>query len=322
MRWRQRGAALLLALLTVSVITTLAAGLVWQQWRSLQVETAERARGQADWLLTGALDWAMLILREDARSSSVDTLGEPWAVPLAESRLSTFLAAGQGGDGATANATDSSSLPDAFLSGHIEDAQAAYNLRNLIARDPATGKDIISPVELAVVQRLCEQAKVGRETAGQIAQGLLRAWGASEDGNAPLPPRRFDDLRWLGVTPAVLDALRPWLTLLPVVTPVNVNTAPREVLAALLDLPLGAAQQLVQDRATRPWNGIPALRQSLPPSVPDSLLTSARVAVSTRFFRVTGRLRMDDLVLEKESLVLRMGLQLTALDTQTRLQTP
>src|SRR5688572_8051457 len=93
-RTAQRGAALLLAMMILTFVTTLAAGMVWQQWRAVEVETAERARTQSAWILVGALDWARLILREDARASGgQDHLGEPWAVPLAEARLSTFLAA-------------------------------------------------------------------------------------------------------------------------------------------------------------------------------------------------------------------------------------
>ena len=37
-----RGAALLLALTLVALVATLAAGMVWQQWRAVQVEAAER----------------------------------------------------------------------------------------------------------------------------------------------------------------------------------------------------------------------------------------------------------------------------------------
>ncbi len=89
----QRGAALLLAMMILTLVATLASGMVWQQSRSIQVEAAERARVQSAWILNGALDWARLILREDARSGGADHLGEPWATPLAEARLSTFLAA-------------------------------------------------------------------------------------------------------------------------------------------------------------------------------------------------------------------------------------
>ena len=48
-------------------------------------------RVQSAWLLTGALDWARLILRQDAITGGADHLAEPWAVPLNEARLSTFL---------------------------------------------------------------------------------------------------------------------------------------------------------------------------------------------------------------------------------------
>ncbi|HQS33035.1 MAG TPA: type II secretion system protein GspK, partial [Polaromonas sp.] len=74
---RQSGAALLAAMLTVTLVATFAASALWQQWRSVEVETAERARVQAGWILTGALDWSRLILREDGRAGGADYLAEP-----------------------------------------------------------------------------------------------------------------------------------------------------------------------------------------------------------------------------------------------------
>ncbi|MBC7602922.1 MAG: general secretion pathway protein GspK, partial [Ramlibacter sp.] len=67
---RQSGAALLMAMLTVALVATFAAAALWQQWRSIEVETAERARVQSSWILTGAPDWARLVLREDLRSGN------------------------------------------------------------------------------------------------------------------------------------------------------------------------------------------------------------------------------------------------------------
>ena len=64
----QQGAALLMAMLTVALVATLAAAGMWLQWRSIEVEAAERQRAQSHWLLLGALDWARIILREDARA--------------------------------------------------------------------------------------------------------------------------------------------------------------------------------------------------------------------------------------------------------------
>ena len=139
---RARGAALLAAMITVTVVATLASAALWDQWRSVEVETAERTRIQAHWLLQGALDWARLVLREDARTSTVDHLGEPWAIPLHEARLSEFLALGQ-----TESSTDDLAQTS-FLSGRITDLQSRYNLTNLVQR----GK--IVPVELDTLKRL------------------------------------------------------------------------------------------------------------------------------------------------------------------------
>ena len=77
-----RGAALLVAMVLLTLVATLAAGMVWQQWRAVQVEIAERGRAQLAWILSGAADWARLILREDLRADNqrgqlVDHLNEP-----------------------------------------------------------------------------------------------------------------------------------------------------------------------------------------------------------------------------------------------------
>ncbi|MEG1201962.1 MAG: type II secretion system protein GspK, partial [Comamonas sp.] len=133
----QRGAALLAAMLTVTLVATIAASAVWQQWRNLEVEGAERTRVQAAWLLLGGLDFSRQILRQDARvSAGADSLSEPWSVPLAEARLSTFLQATNN----QTNVDDSTiDAAQAFLSGAIVDAQARLNIRNLVngnALDP------------------------------------------------------------------------------------------------------------------------------------------------------------------------------------------
>lgn len=287
---RQHGAALLLAMLILTLVATTAAGMAWHQQRAIDVETAERARTQAAWILNGALDWARLILREDARSGGADHLGEPWAVPLAEARLSTFLAADRD------NSADSTL--DAFLSGAITDAQSRYNLRNLAG---AEGKP--NPVEVAALARLCEAVGVSADTAARLGEGLMAAWAGEDE--APLPPGRVAQLGWLGIDPDTLQRLAPYVTLLPARTPVNANTAPREVLVAAIDgIDLSVAERIVQSRQREPFRSADALRPLLPADVaPDA----ARVAVTTRYFEVTGRLRLESRVLEERSLVERRG---------------
>ena len=303
-RQAQQGAALLTAMLIVVLVTTLASAMVWQQWRAVQVEAAERARTQAAWILAGALDWARLILREDARSGSATTLNDPWATPLAEARLSSFLAADK------AHTDDG---PEAFLSGAIADAQSRYNLRNLV---DDTGKVI--PAEAAGLQRLFESVGVSPDLATRITSGLRGALApaGSEDRPAspPLMPRTVSQLTWLGVDTASLRRLAPYVVILPVRTPVNLNTAPREVIAASVEgLDVGVAERLVQARKRTPFKTVADAQAALPDNL---TLDTNRVGVLSNFFEVRGRVRLGDRMLEDLSLVERRGLDIVPLQRQ------
>ena len=303
---QQRGAALLLAKIIVTLIATLAVSMVWQQWRAVQVETAERARAQSAWILSGALDWAGLILKEDARPSAapVDHLGEPWAVPLAEARLSTFLAAD------TDNTDDA---PEAFLSGSITDAQSHFNLRNLI-----DAKGEVSPLDLAILRRLCENVNVTATTADLLAKGLKAAYATAGSAGAPadppLVPKRISQLVWLGVDAQALQRLEPHIVLLPESTKVNINTASREVIAAAIPgLNVGDAERLVQYRQRTPFLKQLDIQGQLPAMTPVEL---QGVDVASRYFEVRGRLRLSDRVLEQRSLVERNQKTITVLSSE------
>jgi len=309
-RATQRGAALLLAMLILTLVATLASGMLWQQWRGIEIESAERTRAQGSWLLNGALDWARLILREDARNGGSDHLGEPWALPLAESRLSTFLAADK-------NNTVDDEGPEAFLSGRIFDAQSRLNLQNLIGEEEAEALK-----DLQALQRLCQATGQTADTADRIARGLREASAALDEvdasqpadkaaANAMLMPRRVEQLVWLGIDPLAVQALRPYIDLLPVRTTVNVNTAPPEVLmAAIAGLDRGSAERVVQMRARKPFETLEDLKAALPPALsPDAKY----VGVNSSFFEVQGQLRFEQHLLRERSLVQRKGLDMVVL---------
>lgn len=296
-------------MVAVTLITALAAGMVWQQYRAIQIEAAERARSQAAWILLGALDWSRLILREDGRTGGIDHAGEPWATPLAEARLSTFLAADRG-----IAAQDDG--PEAFLSGSISDAQSRYNLRNLLGSD---GKLVAS--ETAVLGRLCAAANLPTDIATRLGQSLAEAWapetpagrgGASGSatgrGAGPasrtLPIRRFEHLAWLGFDAATVEALRPLVDILPAPTPLNINTAPREVLAAVLDIDAGTGERIVQLRQRQAFDTLDRLAAQLPPG---TRIDAQRVGFGSQYFEISGNLRLDQRVLEERSLVMRRG---------------
>jgi general secretion pathway protein K len=307
----QRGAALLLALLILTLIVTLAANMVWQQWRALQVETAERARTQSAWILSGALDWARLILREDEKNNQrdpADHLGEPWAVPLAEARLSSFLAADRDN-----NAPDDADALDAFLSGVITDAQSRWNLRRLI-----NAKGEVVPEELAVLQRLCEAAQLGSGMANQIASAAARAWAPAQGGGADdglIAPQRLSQWQWAGIDPKALELLEPWVIILPVADAgLNVNTAPAEVITATVEgMSAGLARRLVQDRQREPLKQLGS-GASLNYFAPQTNFNA--LAVTSRYFIVQGRLRLEGQVLEERSLVERRNLEMVVLSRE------
>lgn len=296
----QQGAALLTAMLIVTLVASLSAAMVWRQHRAVQIEAAERARAQGAWILQGALDWARLILREDARAKRnepVDHLGEVWAVPLAEARLSTFLAA-EAGSGVSA-ADDG---PEAFLSGAIEDAQSRYNLRNLIAAGEGAAR------ERATLAQLCESAGIGAHNVALIADGLRAAYASQGDGSgAPLRPHSLAQLRWLGLQPETVERLQPLVTLLPRPTPLNLNTAPREVIAAVLGVDLASAEAIVQRRRSQPFKSIETVGALLPQGTP---LENQRVAVDSSYFFVNARLRLDERVQEERALIWREDLNI------------
>jgi general secretion pathway protein K len=301
---------MLLALLILTLVATLSAGMVWQQWRAIQVEAAERARSQAAWILSGALDWARLILREDARNNVTDKrdhLGEPWAVPLAEARLSSFLAADRDNNSVAEN----DSL-DAFLSGSISDAQAQWNLRRLLDAD---GK--VVPDELAALQRLCDAAGAPGDCANRLAAALVKAWAPAADASvedAVIAPQRLSQLVWLGLDADLLRRLEPLVTLLPESTQVNVNTASAEVIAATVSgMSLGAAQRLVQERARAPLRDLTSATALAFFPVGANL---GGLSATTSYFIVQGRLRLETRVLEERSLVKRNQLDIVVLQRE------
>ena len=301
---RARGAALLSAMLTVALVASLAASALWLQWRSVEIEAAQRARAQSLWILTGAQDWARLILREDARSGGADHLGEPWAVPLAEARLSTFLAAN------TSDTDLGDTADQVFLSGAIQDLQARLNVYNLVDG----GK--ISQADVRSFARLFAQLGLPSAELGALAENLRFALHTRSDSSAtrraPLLPQRVEQLGWLGLSPRSLAILGPYITLLPTRTPVNLNTASAPVLQACIPgLDLAQAQRLASARQNSHFRSLADASQVISEAPPE--LNDAQHSVQSRFFEIQGRLRMEQAAIEERSVVQREGLQVKTL---------
>lgn len=297
MKRLQSGAALLAAMLTVTLVATFAAAAMWQQWRSIEVESADRSRVQSAWILNGALDWARLILREDFNADRTDHLAEPWAVPLQEARLSTFLAADP------TNNADTTGADNVFLSGDISDLQARMNVATLVQAGSVQTKSLEN------FQRLFDILGLPQDQLARMAENLRSASDISVDNRnaarAPLMPQRLEQLAWLGVAPETIAALGPYATVLPSAsTKVNINTASAEVLYAVgRNLSLADAKRLVVERERQHFRNVADAAKLVQGAQFD--LTQA--SVDSQYFEVRGRLRLEQVVIEERSVVQRTG---------------
>ena len=296
-RQAQNGAAILMAMLTVVLVATMASAALWQQWRAVEVESAERTRTQATWILIGALDWARLILKEDARKGGADHLAEPWALALEQARLSTFLAA----DRSDSLAGDANQ--NAFLSGQMLDLQSRLNTTNLIQDGKVHGATV------QMFARLFDQLGLDPSVLETLVTQLLLS--TSDKPQAPLRPQDIDQLAWLGVDADSIERMRPFVTILPERTAVNLNTASPIVLVACLGIEPVAAQQLVQARSLNPWDNLEAVRAFAPSSLRS--LDAQTVSIQSRFFELHGTLQIDNHTVHETSVVQRDGLQIKTL---------
>ena len=315
-RGRQAGAALLLALLIMTLVATLAAGMVWLQWRGIEVEAAERARTQAEWLLNASLDWGNLILKSSIRQGDLeDDLGQPWATPLAETKLSSFLSA----DG---NHQDDSG-PEAYLSGQITDAQSKYNLYNLVLPLAGAGKK----TEIQRLQILFSAIGVSPDVATTIASGLSMSYsaqqaqkdqsGQADSTNAVMMPIEVADLAWYGIDPKVLKTITPFVQIIPFTgnkaMTINANTAPAEVLmTGCPGMTRAQAEQVILQRRQKPFTD-PA---KVPADVNMAVATACGgtaddgapkgiFSVNSQYFEIYGQLRYEQHVIRERSVVFR-----------------
>ena len=236
MRIGERGAAVVMAMGVVALAAVAATAILVSQstWSRRAELAADHAQAQE--LVQAGSDWARALLFDDGRSSSIDDLDEPWALRLPPVPV-------EGGE----------------LVGYIVDQQGLFNLNNLVS----DGK--LNVTQFARFQRLLSILGLPESLADAVVDWI-------DADNQPQPQNGAEDEYYLALDPPYLAAnrpmidvdelalvrgfdpsvrarLAPFVTALPDPTAVNVNTAPPEVLAALIEgLDLDAARLLVARR--------------------------------------------------------------------------
>lgn len=275
MRTRQFGVAIVLAMGVVAVAALAATAiLVSQSTWSRQVElTAGRA--QAQLLIQAGLDWARAVLSDDRRASSVDHLGEPWALRLPPIPVD-----------------------NGSLAGYIEDQQGKFNLNNLVK----DGK--VNLAQLAHFRRLLSVLDLPPTLAGALADWIdadsdpQPQGGAEDEYYGSLQPpylaanRPLIDVAELalvrGFDDNVRARLRPFVTALPRATAVNANTATPEVLAAVVEgLGIDGARTLVAQRERAYFRNFSDFFNQLPAGV---VAPAEGISVGSDYFIATTRI--------------------------------
>jgi general secretion pathway protein K len=274
---KQRGVAVVVAVLVVALATSTASYVLWHQ--SLWVRQVENltARAQADVIARAAAHWSAAILSDDDRA--VDHLGEVWA-----QRIPPFAA------------------ETAELSGLINDEQAKFNVNNLI-RDGAP-----SPTDLVAFQRLLVALGLPPSLAETLVDWLDSDDAVTQPGGAEDlyylaldPPYRAANRRIVeiaelvrvkGFTPQVVGRLAPHITALPMETAVNVNTASAAVLQAMLPS-LGAADvaAIIESRKARAFRDRSEIARALPKQNTSTSI-DATIDVKSRFFAADLTVRL------------------------------
>lgn len=287
---RQRGAALITAILVVALATAIAASLTWELFLDQRRALGRIAVDQGLMYSLGAEAWARKILRDDAEDNQVDHPGEPWGTRITPLPI-------EGGE----------------IQGRIEDLNGRFNLNNLV--DAAGASD---PAAIEGFKRLLLALEVDDRLADRLADWIDRDLepnfpGGAEDAEylSRQPPFRAANRPVTSVSEIMLvfpelasdayERLRPYVTALPRGTRLNINTAlPEVLLTTSAEFSPQAAEQIFLDRPLEGWESIDQLGTLVPPDAGQALgVTSAwfrlsiRVDVGTRRFTMYSLIHRD-----------------------------
>ncbi|SDS40473.1 general secretion pathway protein K [Pseudomonas cedrina] len=253
---KQRGMAIISALLIAAVVAVLAGAMLTRQSVFTRSLEAEQLRIQGQWLLQGGLEHSRQMLWDARRKDVLTRLDQPWA----RAQVGAFA-------------------------GRIEDEQGKFNLRNLVNRQQVDAEQLQS------FERLCRLIGVDPAVSRRISQRVI----ASYVPPARYPMlRSLDDLSGIeGLDPVVLQRMQAYISVLPGPTWVNGNTASAEVLSAVVpQLSLAQAHGLVAERDSGQWfinRGDFVNRLRLPQVVVDAV----QVGITSEWFRLQGQARRE-----------------------------
>ncbi|MGK5053064.1 type II secretion system minor pseudopilin GspK [Janthinobacterium sp. RB2P8] len=300
---RQRGVAVITALLLTALVITVVASLFWQQQVQVRSMENQRLRLQTQWAMRGMVDFARFWLRQD--NPSLTAADGVWATPIEEARLDDYV---------DREKVDTEKF-DATVSGRALDAQARFNITNLAT----TG--VVNPPYVQAYRRLLANLQLDSSLAQATADAVLRARpkprapDSGTDGKTPATPAttgggsepvaftQIEDLLAVpGYTPQAIEKLRDFIIVLPKATAVNVNTASAEVLSAITDMSVSEASALTLSNPRKKFVDRTNFQNNINGKMP---IDGVEIDVKSQYFLTVIRVRLDRAALDAQALVWR-----------------
>ena len=279
---KEKGVALIVALLVVALATVLIAALL-DRGELAAARTRNTLREtQAEFYAKGLEDYAAHVLTLDSRQNSVDTANDIWAVPLPPTPV-----------------------PGGEISATMTDLNGRFNLNNLVI-------DTTNNLNQGNWERIFGRLLVALKLDPGLEQNIedwmssdsspSDAWYASQ----AVPYRRgqrifshVSELRLVkGFDGDTYAKIAPYVSALPVNTPINVNTASVPVLMTMVD-------GMTEQTATAIWQQGHANYQTigaLPQPQPDY---SAQYSTNSSYFLARCDVTLDGLPFTFYSLIER-----------------
>ncbi len=292
---RQRGVALITAIVLVAIATVLAVHIGTRAALDLRRTAGLAALDQGWQVALGAEAWAAEVLHDDLEDSETDHLAEAWAQPLPPLPV-------DGGE----------------VRGALEDMQGRFNLNNLVDSDGNTVESSVERFERLLVLAGA-QPRWARIMADWIDSDTIAGIPeGAEDGTylSQNPPYRSANvlvttttemMALPGMTRDEFERIRPYVAALPVGTPINLCTAKAPVLASLVQggTDFGDADLLAANRRDGCFPTRSDLQATLDPSAWQAIAES--VSETSDWFRAVTAVRIGTSEFTLYSLIERNG---------------
>jgi len=273
---RQKGLALLMAMLIVVIATTIAVSILHEEKFTIRKSAHVDLMDRASLYGFGLEDWAQIYLREDREDSDIDSLDENWATNIPGLPI-------EGG----------------YLSGFIEDEQARFNINTLVG----------SEIAVTRFKRLCDNLEVDDSFIPALMDWIdvdfdIRYPDGMEENYETyrVANREMVDISELmlveKVDQEIFEKLKPYITALPTPTTLNINTMSATVFESLGD-DLDASK-FIEERESDSYDSVEEFIERL--QIPVDI---EGLSASTRYFRTYGQVVQGEQTFNMTSLVYR-----------------